>query len=538
VHFGERASGILLHPTSLPGPFGIGDLGPEAFRFVDFLRAAGQSVWQILPLGPTGYGNSPYMCFSAFAANPLLISPLELVDLGLLRTQDVADPPAFSGARVDYPAVIAWKRPLLAKACAAFRDGAFPRLRDEYYHFCERNAFWLEDYALFRALKTAHAERVWTDWDPGLARREPGRLLEWRNRVAETLQLRKFLQFLAFLQWARLKRHCHAQGVRVIGDMPIYVAHDSADVWAHPELFCLDAAGRPTVVAGVPPDYFSATGQRWGNPIYRWDRMEADGFQWWKDRFRMTLAQVDSVRIDHFRGLEAYWEIPAAEQTAVNGRWVKAPGTALLGALREAAGGLPVIAEDLGLITAEVEALRDRFGLPGMRILQMAFGDDPKADDYLPHNHVRGAAAYTATHDHNTTVGWFTAPPGTETTQTEAAVRAERRHALEYLDSDGRAIHWDMIRATLASVAGLAIVPLQDPLGLASAHRMNRPGTPDGNWEWRFEWAGLRAETGERLLALARLYGRAPKPAPFPEKAQPLLPAAAPQREDGGPEGR
>ena len=527
----ERACGILLHPTSLPGPFGIGDLGPEALRFVEFLRDAGQTVWQILPLGPTGYGNSPYMCFSAFAANPMLISPQRLVELGLLRAADIASAPPFPATRIDYPAAIEWKRPVLAQAFTAFRDGNFPALRDEYYYFCEQNAFWLNDYALFRAIKSRHDERVWTDWDPLLAQRDTGALIACRNQLAETLNFRKFLQFLAFRQWGRLKRDCHERGIRIIGDMPIYVAHDSADVWAHPELFCLDEAGRPTVVAGVPPDYFSATGQRWGNPIYRWDRMEADGFRWWADRFRMTIAQVDSVRIDHFRGLEAYWEVPVSEPTAVNGSWVKAPGEALLGALREAVHGLPVIAEDLGLITAEVEALRERFHLPGMRILQMAFGTDPKANDYLPHNYARNTAVYTATHDHNTTAGWFTARPGSETTQTEAEVRAEREHALNYLDSDGREIHWDMIRTALGSVAGVAIFPLQDVLGLDSRHRMNRPGTLAGNWEWRFEWNDLGPEAAARLLELARLYGRAPKPAPLPEEAEALLPTSAPHRE-------
>jgi 4-alpha-glucanotransferase len=526
-----RAGGILLHPTSLPGPFGIGDLGPDAYRFVDRLVDWGQSIWQTLPLGPTGYGNSPYMCFSAFAANPMLISPHQVVALGLLQADDIAAPPTFPARRVDYPVVVAWKRPLLARAFAAFRDGKFPTLRDEYYYFCEQNAFWLEDYALFRAIKTAHDERPWTDWQPDIARREPDALLSWRNRLAETLNFRKFVQFLAFRQWAQLKQHCHARDVQVIGDMPIYVAHDSADVWAHRELFHLDETGRPTVVAGVPPDYFSATGQRWGNPIYRWDTLEADGFRWWKERFRMTMAQVDSVRIDHFRGLEAYWEIPAAEPTAVNGRWVKAPGDALLEALRNEAGGLPVIAEDLGLITAEVEALRDRFDLPGMRILQMAFGGDPKANDYLPHNHRWDSVVYTATHDHNTSAGWFTAPAGSETTQSESEVLLERQHALRYIATDGHEIHWDMIRAAFASVARHAIFPLQDMLGLGSAHRMNRPGSMGGNWEWRFDWEDISEASGARLLDLACLYGRTPKPVALPEESQSLLPTSAPRQD-------
>jgi 4-alpha-glucanotransferase len=531
MQFPNRISGILLHPTSLPGRFGIGDFGPDAVRFVDVLRAAGQTVWQILPLGPTGYGNSPYMCFSAFAANPMLISPAKLVERRLLKEEDAAAPPAFPADRVDFPAVIEWKRPLLRKAFAKFCDGSDPALRDDYYAFCERNAFWLEDYALFRALKSAHEERVWTDWEAGVAHREPASLTEWRNRLAEALTFRRFVQFLTFQQWAELKAYCHEQGIQVVGDMPIYVAHDSADVWANRELFQLDGSGQPTVVAGVPPDYFSAAGQRWGNPIYRWDAMEEQKFQWWKDRFRMTLAQVDCVRMDHFRGLESYWEIPAAQKTAVNGRWVKAPGAKLFQTLLDAVGTLPVIAEDLGVITAEVEALRDQFELPGMRILQMAFGTDPMAAAYRPHNHIKNAVVYTATHDHNTTTGWFTAPPGTETTQTEQEVRAERTHVLAYLHSDGRDIHWDMIRLALGSVANLAVFPLQDVLGLDSQHRMNRPGTLKGNWEWRFTWEQLTPDTAARLADLTKLYERPPSAAPSPEEGQPLSPSSATDRE-------
>ncbi len=533
MQFENRLSGILLHPTSLPGPFGVGDFGPDAFRFIDFLKETGQSVWQILPLGPTGYGNSPYMCFSAFATNPMLISPAKLRERDLLAKSDLEDPPKFPEERVDFPAMIDWKRPVLRKAFARFRDGKYPSLRDEYYYFCEQNAFWLEDYALFRAIKTEHDERVWTDWEPGLARRERGLLMECRNRLAETLNFRRFLQFLTFQQWAEVKSYCHKQGIQIVGDMPIYVAHDSADVWANRDLFYLDDAGRPTVVAGVPPDYFSATGQRWGNPIYRWDLLEDRKFQWWKDRFRMTIAQVDCVRIDHFRGLEAYWEIPASQDTAINGRWVKAPGVPLLEGLRDAAGGLPVIAEDLGVITTEVEALRDRFQLPGMRILQMAFGTDPMARAYRPHNHIRNSVVYTASHDHNTTVGWFTAEPGTETTQTEKEVGEERKHVLRYLNSDGREIHWDMMRLAMGSVANLAVFPLQDLLGLGSEHRMNRPGTLKGNWKWRFTWEQLTPGIGARLRDLTTLYERLPKRAALPEEEETLLPTSAPEKEAG-----
>jgi 4-alpha-glucanotransferase len=505
-----RSSGILLHPTSLPGPFGIGDLGPEAYRFIDFLADTGQRLWQILPLGPTGYGNSPYMSFSAFGGNGMLVSPERLVQDKLLEPSDLENGPDFPPGRVDFPAVIKYKMGLLRRSFGRFRAARDGRYPEDYYAFVEQHAFWLEDYALFTALKEAHGGRVWTDWETGAARRDPEALARWRDWLAEEIQFRKYLQYQFFKQWMTLRRYCDGRAIQIIGDVPIYVAHDSAEVWAHPDKFFLDEEGRPYVVAGVPPDYFSATGQRWGNPIYRWDAMARTGYQWWIDRFRSSFDLVDLVRLDHFRGFEAYWEVPASEPTAINGRWVKGPGAALFEAVRAALGEVPMIAEDLGVITPEVDALRDALGYPGMRILQMAFGDDPKAGEYRPHGHIRNSAVYTATHDHNTTVGWFTAAPGTQTTQTAEEIAREREFALKYAATDGREIHWDFIRLAQGSVARLAIFPLQDVLGLGSDSRMNLPGTLRGNWEWRFGADALTPAVHRRLAELTRLYDRAP----------------------------
>ena len=506
----QRASGILLHPSSLPGPFGIGDVGPAAYQFADFLADTGQHLWQILPLGPTGYGNSPYMSFSAFGGNGLLVSLQRLADEGLLDEKDLERAPPFGADQVDFARVIAFKIRLLRESFRKFHARWDAKYPDDFYVFGERNAFWLEDYALFTALKDAHGGRVWTEWEEGAAHRDPEALARWRNRLAEEIQFRKYLQYAFFKQWEALKLHCHARGVRVIGDVPIYVAHDSAEVWANREQFFLDERGQPYVVAGVPPDYFSATGQRWGNPIYRWDVMARAGYHWWIDRFRMNFALADLVRLDHFRGFEAYWEIPYSETTAVNGRWVKGPGAALFDAVRAALGDVPMIAEDLGVITPEVDALRDQLGYPGMRVLQMAFGDDAKASEYRPHQHIRNCGVYTATHDHNTTVGWFTAQPGTQTTQSAEQVARERDNALRYAGTDGKEIHWDFIRMALGSVARLAVFPLQDVLGLGSESRMNLPGTLRGNWEWRFQADMLTPAVRQRLAELTRVYERAP----------------------------
>jgi 4-alpha-glucanotransferase len=506
-----RASGILLHPTALPGPFGIGDLGPEAYRFVDMLAHTGQQLWQLLPLGRTGYGNSPYMCFSAYAGNPLLISLEKLVEADLLDAAAIAHPPAFPSDRVDYPSAIAYKMPLLVKSFQRFKARHTQAYPEDFYAFCQQHAFWLDDFALFMVLKEVHHGRVWTTWERGAAQCDPDALVKWRNQLAEDIEVRKYLQYLFFKQWIELRQYCHTKQIRVIGDLPIYVAHDSADVWTHRHLFHLDAHGNPLVVAGVPPDYFSATGQRWGNPLYRWEAMAQSGYDWWLRRFRMNFSLFDLVRLDHFRGFEAYWEIPATAETAIHGRWVKGPGAAFFATVHQTLGHLPVIAEDLGVITPEVDALRDQFNLPGMRILQMAFGNDPKAAAYRPHHHIANSVVYTATHDHNTTMGWFTAAPGTATTQSHDVIDQERAHALQYVGTDGQEIHWDFIRLALGSVAQRAVFPLQDVLGLGSEARTNCPGTLQGNWEWRFRASMLTPEIQARLHTLTHVYERRPE---------------------------
>jgi 4-alpha-glucanotransferase len=503
----SRTSGILLHPTSLPGRFGIGELGPEAIRFADFLSAAGQRLWQVLPLGPTGYGDSPYQCFSAFAGNPLLVSLDVLEAEGLLTPADLADTPSFPEAEVDYGAVIDFKRSALGRACARFREASGAPERDSFEAFCREQAAWLDDFALFMAVKAAHGGVAWTEWDAEIAQRRPEALERWKREKAEEIEATRLTQYFFFHQWRELRRYCQPRHIRIMGDVPIFVAHDSADVWAHPELFQLDETGRPTVVAGVPPDYFSATGQLWGNPLYRWDEMSRTGYAWWIERFRATLALVDLVRLDHFRGFEAYWEIPAAAPTAATGRWVPGPGAALFEALRAALGPLPIVAENLGVITPEVEALRERFGFPGMAILQFAFGGDPQGNDFIPHNYTRDRVVYTGTHDNDTVVGWWTSGVG-DSTRTVEEVEAEREFARRYMHSDGSEIHWDFVRTLLGSVAELAIVPLQDVLGLGSQARMNVPARPSGNWRWRFPAGALTPEIRARLREITETYGR------------------------------
>ena len=505
---GPRRSGILLHPTSLPGRFGIGELGPEAHRFADFLAAAGQRLWQVLPLGPTGYGDSPYQCFSAFAGNPLLVSLDALVEDGWLTEADLADAPGFPQDRVDYDALAAFKLPLLDRAFRRFEAEATSADRAGFESFRAANASWLDDYALFMAVKQAHGGVEWRKWDEAIARRRPEALARWREEQKDAIRAREFGQHLFFSQWQRLKARCREQDIAIMGDIPIFVAGDSADVWSHPDLFQLEEDGSPSFVAGVPPDYFAATGQLWGNPLYRWDEMERAGYAWWIDRFRAALRLVDLVRLDHFRGFEAYWEIPAQEETAINGRWVKGPGAALFEALREALGDLPIVAENLGVITPEVEALRERFGFPGMAILQFAFGRDPEAAQFQPHNYPRNRVVYTGTHDNDTTVGWWTSSGAGDSTRTDDEVKEEHARALAYLDAEDREIHWAFIRAALASVADTAIVPLQDVLGLGSEARMNMPGSASGNWRWRFTDGSLTDEIRERLRTMADLYGR------------------------------
>ncbi|HKU76780.1 MAG TPA: 4-alpha-glucanotransferase [Pyrinomonadaceae bacterium] len=498
----NRVSGILLHPTSLPGPYGIGDLGPEAYKFADFLVAAGQSLWQVLPLGPTGYGDSPYACYSAFAGNTLLVSPDQLIKEGLL---DTAPQSSGSQDKIDFGEAHSLKDQILRRAYERYTKTTDTNLRSAFETFAQEQAHWLEDYALFRALKDAHGGVAWNEWEPSLVRRTPAALERAREELREEVEAQMFYQFLFFRQWFALKGYCNDRGISIVGDLPIFVAQDSADVWTNPEQFKLDKDGKPVVVAGVPPDYFSSTGQLWGNPLYNWERMLADGFKWWIERVRATFTVVDIARVDHFRGFAACWEIPGGDKTAERGQWVEAPGRELFTAIRKTLGELPIIAEDLGVITPDVVALRDDFGFPGMRILQFGFGSDSKNID-LPHNYVPNVVAYTGTHDNDTTVGWFQSVAGEGSTRTATQIERERKFCMDYLNTGGEEIHWDFIRGVLASVANTAVIPLQDLLGLGTEARMNLPNSTEGNWAWRFK--SLDQELGVRLNELSKLYGR------------------------------
>jgi 4-alpha-glucanotransferase len=502
-----RSSGVLLHPTALPGRFGIGDLGDSAYRFADFLVASGQKLWQVLPLGPTGYGDSPYACYSAFAGNTSLISSERLVGQGLLLEKDFENEPEFPTDRVNFEIVQQTSKNLLGLAFDRFKRSGEPALQSSFQAFCSRHADWLDDYALFRALKDAHDGAIWTEWESEIVRREARAIVAVEHELKDQIEAQKLYQFLFFTQWFDLKSYCNQQGIRIIGDIPIFVALDSADVWTNPNQFKLDQAGRPTVVAGVPPDYFSETGQFWGNPIYNWEHMMADGFEWWIKRVRAAFQIFDIVRIDHFRGFAASWEIPGGDKTAERGSWVQVPGRALFTAIRNRLGELPIIAEDLGVITPDVEKLRDDLGFPGMRVLQFAFGGDATNGD-LPHNYRRNLVVYTGTHDNDTTVGWFTASDGEGSTRLPADIERERSFCLRYLKSDGQEINWDFIRAAISSVADTAIIPLQDLLGLGNEARMNLPNSTVGNWTWRFRDSDLTDEIIGRLRALTAMYGR------------------------------
>lgn len=488
----RRRSGILLHPTSLPGPGGIGSLGKECRHFLDFLEAAGQSLWQVLPLGPAAYGNSPYSCYSAFAGNPLLIDLAAITEEGDTEEGETLE---FPDNYVDFPVVESYRLPLLKGAAARFHTHADIERKQQFWHFCNTTP-WLHDYALFMALKEHFKGKSWNAWPQDIAKREPAALEKYSVRLGPAIGEQKYIQWQFFRQWHRIREYANGKGIAVIGDIPIFVAFDSADVWANPELFFLDEKGKPTVVAGVPPDYFSKTGQRWGNPLYNWEAIAARGYGWWIERFRSSLAVHDIVRVDHFRGFEGYWEIPAKERTAVNGRWMPGPGAALFDAVIGALGQLPVIAEDLGVITPQVEALRDRYRFPGMKILQFAFDSGP-GNPYLPHNFTRDSVVYTGTHDNDTTLGWFS-----------SLDPHHRKNVLAYAVSPGKEIAWDLIRLGMASVADTAVFPLQDVLGLDGSTRMNLPGTPQGNWSWRFAPGMLTDRSAVRLLELTALYGR------------------------------
>lgn len=496
----SRASGILLHPTSFPSRFGIGDLGPAAYRFIDFLERSAQRLWQILPLGPTGYGNSPYMCYSAMAGNPLLISLEQLRDDEFLTNEDLAHFPELPLAPIDFDRVEQLKLPVFQKAYANFQAQATPEQHQEFQEFCDRAAYWLDDYALFITLKNqVYNGASWNEWDENLAQRDPQALAIWRDKLKDEILFCKYLQFEFFRQWSALKNYANDRQIQILGDIPIYVAHDSSDVWAHPTIFCLDEeTGRPSLMAGVPPDYFSATGQLWGNPVYNWEQLQKTDFSWWIKRFHTILDFVDLIRIDHFRGFQAYWAVPRDEETAINGEWIEAPGDTFFDRLEKELGKLPIIAEDLGIITAEVEALRDEFEFPGMKILQFAF-DSGKDNPYLPFNYRSpNFVVYTGTHDNNTTLGWY-----------EERSHEDNQRVWDYLGcSRGEGIHWDLIRLALSTNANSAIFPLQDILGLGSECRMNEPGKAEGNWGWRYHPDALLDELGDRLRWYTQVYGR------------------------------
>jgi len=497
----RRTSGILLHPTSFPGRFGIGDLGEAAYRFIDFLAESQQQIWQILPLGPTGYGNSPYLCYSAFAGNPLLISLEWLASEGLLSQEDISDLPAFERDRADYDRAIPLKLSLLQKATRNFEQNASSERQQEFQTFCETQADWLDDYALFMALKAANEGASWNAWEPEIARREPSAIAQQTERLRDKIFFHKYVQSEFFRQWSSLKNYANEKGIQIFGDLPIYVSADSVDVWANPKIFRLNKkTGTPAWMAGVPPDYFSETGQLWGNPVYNWRNLKRTNYQWWVRRLEGMLAYVDIIRIDHFRGFEAFWAVREGEKTAMNGRWVKAKGEEFFTLVREQLGDLSIVAEDLGVITPEVEALRDGFGFPGMKILQFAFDSD-RANPFLPFNYTnRNCVVYTGTHDNDTTVGWF-----------EARSPEEQQRLIDYFGcvcEEG--IHWNLIRLALGSVANHAIFPLQDLLGLGTEARMNMPGQAEGNWGWRYQEDDLTPQLSDRLKDLTYLYGRAP----------------------------
>ena len=489
-----RAAGVLLHPTSLPGPNGIGDLGPDAHHFLDLLATAGFSIWQVLPLGPTGYGDSPYQCFSAFAGNPLLIH----IPGATSAATDRAD----AAHTVDFAHVIPARRAQLAALCDAFvADAAFDA-------FVATQRDWLDDYALFMALKAAHGGVAWTQWPARYARRDAAALAAFRAEHQAVIRRVQIEQYLFFTQFHALRRACRDRNIALMGDVPIYVAHDSADVWANRELFQLDDDGRLRVQAGVPPDYFSETGQLWGNPLYDWSVLRDQGYSWWIARMRAALSMFDMIRLDHFRGFEAYWEVPGDATTAVHGQWVQGPGIELFQEMTAALGPLPIVAENLGLITPEVETLRETLGYPGMSILQFAFGGDGQAKEFQPHTFPCERVVYTGTHDNDTTVGWWTAGVGGDSTRTQDDIDREHAFACRYLNTDGQEMHWTLMRAALASVADTVLIPMQDILGLGSDARMNLPGRQAGNWQFRFHWDQLTPEMTARLRDLIRLYDR------------------------------
>ncbi len=500
--FDNRASGILLHPISLPSRFGIGDLGPEAYKFVDFLSASSQQIWQILPLSPTGFGNSPYLAYSALAGNPLLISPEKLLEDGLLMQEEIDALPHYPVERIDYDLVIKTKMPLLKLASEKFKRLSDPNQWNDFNNFCEQYSYWLDDYALFMAVKEANNNESWHRWEPGISKRQPEAMEDWKNRLSDEIFHHKFMQFQFFKQWKSIKGFANEKGIQILGDIPIYVSHDSVDVWSNREIFCLDLlTGEASQMAGVPPDYFSSTGQLWGNPVYNWEKLRQDNFQWWIRRIKGMLEYVDYMRIDHFRGFQAYWTVPQGETTAINGWWQDAPGEELFNTINQELGTLPIVAEDLGLITPEVEHLRDKFNFPGMKVLHFAFDSD-RSNPFLPFNYYnRNCIVYTGTHDNDTTIGWF-----------QGRSLEEKSRVTDYLGPLApESIHWSMIRLAMSSVANLSIVPVQDLLGLGGWAKMNCPGTLGDNWCWRYRPGELTQDLIDRLRYLTYLYGREPR---------------------------
>ena len=495
----ERGSGILLHPTSLPGPYGSGDFGQDAYRFIDWLSSAGQRYWQVLPMGQIGSGNSPYMSSSAFAGNILLIDITELASHGWLTADDLQRLPGFRADKVAYDLVKPFRMEVLKRASRNFLASPSGPMHREYASFCERESAWLDDYAMFMTIAERENQRSWLHWPAELVHRDQQALKELREECADDLQFWKFSQWCFSSQWSRLKEYANERGVRIIGDIPIFVAFQSADVWSHQKLFELDGEGNPLCVAGVPPDYFSETGQLWGNPLYRWDVHKESGYSWWIARLKHALQIADLVRIDHFRGFAEYWEIPADAPNAIAGKWEPGPGKYLFNAFKQAFPDLPIIAEDLGLITPDVYELRDEFNLPGMRVLQFAFGDGD-SNHFLPHHYVANTVAYTGTHDNDTTLGWWNSAPD--------HIKA---FAMKYLASNGTEIVWDMMDALSSSVANLVIFPMQDVLGLTTEHRMNYPGKADGNWEWRFSWDQVQDGQTSRMAKMSAGHHRSPQ---------------------------
>ena len=494
----ERSSGILFHPTSLPGKYGIGTLGKEAYAFIDFLKKSRQKLWQIFPLGPTGYGDSPYQSFSSFAGNPYLIDFDLLIEAHLLSEEDLRD--VFFGDNeeyIDYGAIYNQKYPLLRKAYENFKSSDNHEMRENLEHFKRENASWLNDYSLYISLKNHFNGLPWNEWVHDIKNREHGAMEHYKNELADDIEYHNFIQFLFFKQWGDVKRYANENGIKIIGDIPIFVAADSSDAWANPEIFLFDKERKPVKVAGVPPDYFSATGQLWGNPLYNWQKLKETNYSWWVERVRANLSTCDIIRIDHFRGFEAYWAVPYGDDTAINGQWEPGPGIDLFNAIKSQLGELPIIAEDLGLMTQGVIDLREATGFPGMKILGFAF-DSGEENDYLPHTYTKNCVVYTGTHDNDTLIGWF-----------QKAKEEDRQFARDYLNSrSDDEIHWDAIRGAWSSVASMAISPVQDFLGLGSEARINTPGVAAGNWQWRLRHGVLTDELAERIAKLTRVYSR------------------------------